>query len=124
MSASTKALLTTRESKTGKTGNSSSQANKISRSPPINSPVDRISFLQRTIGNREAERLLKSGVIQANLAIGRSFAESEECEECKKKQQLGLQTKLKINEPGDVYEREADRIAEQVLAAPAYVPIG
>jgi hypothetical protein len=33
---------------------------------------------------------------------------------------LGLQTKLKVNEPGDIYEQEADRIADQVVATPAY----
>jgi hypothetical protein len=31
-----------------------------------------------------------------------------------------LQTKLRINAPGDICEQEADRIAEQVLAKPAY----
>ena len=36
------------------------------------------------------------------------------------KQQLGLQTKLKVNEPGDIYEREADRVADQVLATSAH----
>ncbi|MGI9182853.1 MAG: eCIS core domain-containing protein [Longimicrobiaceae bacterium] len=30
-----------------------------------------------------------------------------------------MQTKLKVNEPGDVYEREADRIADRVMSAPA-----
>jgi hypothetical protein len=39
-----------------------------------------------------------------------------ECNECRKKKILGLQTKLRINEPGDAYEQEADRVAEQVLA--------
>lgn len=34
-------------------------------------------------------------------------------------QRSGLQTKLTINTPGDRYEQEADRIAEQVMAAPA-----
>ena len=33
---------------------------------------------------------------------------------------MGLQTKLRVNEPGDVYEQEADRVAEQVLAKPAH----
>jgi len=33
---------------------------------------------------------------------------------------LGLQTKLKVNEPGDIYEQEADRIADQVLATPVH----
>jgi REP element-mobilizing transposase RayT len=49
------------------------------------------------VGNRGVEGLLKSGVIQA---------------------------KLKVNEPGDIYEQEADRIAGQVLAAPTRAPVG
>ena len=36
------------------------------------------------------------------------------------KKRLGLQTKLKVNEPGDIYEREADRVADQVMATPAH----
>lgn len=31
-----------------------------------------------------------------------------------------IQTKLALNKPGDEYEREADRVADQVLAAPAH----
>src|SRR5262245_36712661 len=29
-----------------------------------------------------------------------------------------IQTKLKVSEPGDIYEQEADRISGEVLAAP------
>jgi hypothetical protein len=58
-----------------------------------------------------------SGILQRKCACGGSAGMSGECEECSKKQRLGLQTKLKINEPGDIYEREADRVADQVLAA-------
>ena len=47
-----------------------------------------------------------------------------ECEECSKKKMLGLQTKLRINEPGDAYEQEADRVADQVLAQPARPDVG
>ncbi|MGH8526330.1 MAG: DUF4157 domain-containing protein, partial [Gammaproteobacteria bacterium] len=43
-----------------------------------------------------------------------------ECEECGKTKRFGLQTKLNINEPGDIYEREADRVADQVMATPAH----
>lgn len=57
------------------------------------SPVDRIMFLQRTIGNQAVGRLIKSGSWQAKLRIG---------------------------QPGDIYEQEADRVAEQVMAAPAH----
>jgi Domain of unknown function (DUF4157) len=57
----------------------------------MNSPVDRILFLQRAIGNQAVARLMKSGALQAKLRIG---------------------------QPGDVYEQEADRVAEQVMKMP------
>ncbi len=206
MSASTKASLKTHESKTG---NSPSHANKTNSSPSINSAVDQISLLQRTIGNRAVERLLKSGVnqveprdgqpaakrvflakanveerddkfpqegdrgaerrasgagsilpsavargtlqdlygnqlvpqarngssgqsapsaslrrsesgiLQRKCACGNAAGVSGECEGCATKRRLGLQTKLKVNKPGDIYEQEADRISDQVMAAPA-----
>jgi len=47
-----------------------------------------------------------------------------ECKECGKKKLMGLQTKLRVNESGDTYEREADRVAEQVLAQPAHPDVG
>ncbi len=64
---------------------------KTNFSESINSPVDHIMFLQRTICNQAVQELFKSGVIQA---------------------------KLKIGQPGDIYEREADRVAEQVMRMP------
>ena len=42
----------------------------------------------------------------------------------RKKKMVGLQTKLRINEPSDIYEQEADRVAEQVLAKPACPQVG
>ncbi len=53
---------------------------KSDYSQSINSSVDRILFLQRTIGNQAVGRLIKSGALQAKLSIGA---------------------------PGDVYEQEA-----------------
>jgi hypothetical protein len=47
--------------------------------------------LQQTHGNRYVQRLIKPIV---------------------------LQTKLSVNTPGDIYEREADRAAEQVMRMP------
>jgi len=38
------------------------------------------------------------------------------CPRCK--DELGIQTKLKISEPGDKYEQEADRIADEVMRMP------
>jgi hypothetical protein len=44
-----------------------------------------------------------------------------ECAACKderEKLEMGLQTKLAVNTPGDVYEQEADRVADQVMRMP------
>ena len=59
------------------------------------------------------------GVVQRKCACGNHTMAGGECSECSKKKRLGLQTKLTVNEPGDSYEQEADRIAEQVMAMPA-----
>ncbi|OEU83690.1 MAG: hypothetical protein BA873_08700 [Desulfobulbaceae bacterium C00003063] len=58
---------------------------KTGPSQSISSHVDKILFLQRSIGNQAVGRLIKSGA---------------------------LQTKLRIGQPGDIYEQEADRVAE------------
>ena len=64
---------------------------KKNHSKTKNSPVDRILFLQRTAGNQAVQRLIKSGDLQAKLRIG---------------------------QPGNIYEQEADRVAEQVMRMP------
>ncbi len=64
---------------------------KTESSQSMNSPVDRILFLQRTIGNQAVGKLIKSEALQAKLRIG---------------------------QPWDVYEQEADRVAEQVMRMP------
>ena len=179
MSAGIKASVTARESRTQ---NSSWQESKPELSPPTSLPTDQISFLQRTVGNRQVGRLLNSwlskaekngngqaigkssflpfvaeeinnrgervrnsgasvqsavvgsylphgavrlragqgAILQRKCACGGAADMSGECEECRKKRRLGLQTKLKVNEPGDVYEQEANRIADQLMAAPAH----
>jgi len=55
---------------------------------PMDSPVEQIFHLQRTIGNQDVQRLIKSGAIQAKLTIG---------------------------QPNDKYEQEADRMADRVM---------
>lgn len=56
----------------------------------MNSPVEQVLFLQRMIGNQAVQGLIKSGALQA---------------------------KLKLGKPGDIYEQEADRVAEQVVSS-------
>lgn len=70
--------------------NKASQTRKADISQTANSPADRVLFLQRTIGNQAVQRLINSRV---------------------------LQTKLRIGKPDDIYEQEADRIAEQIVSS-------
>jgi len=58
--------------------------------------------------------------LQRKGACGGPAGLTGECEECSKKKRLGLQTKLKVNEPGDIYDQEADRIADQVISTRAH----
>lgn len=60
-----------------------------------------------------------SRLLQRNCgSCGNHTIAGGECSECSKGKRLPLQTKLTVNEPGDIYEQEADRIADQVLAIP------
>jgi outer membrane protein OmpA-like peptidoglycan-associated protein len=87
---SERAKVTTKTSE-AKKENSASQTREAKFPKSIGSPFDQILFLQRTIGNQAVERLLKSGAIQAKLTIG---------------------------QPNDIYEQEADRVAEQIMQMP------
>ena len=75
-----------------------SKANKTVTAKPgieftqaVDSPVEQILHLQRTIGNRAVQRLIESGTLQAQLNIG---------------------------QPNDKYGQEADRIADKVMTMP------
>jgi hypothetical protein len=52
--------------------------------------------------------------LQRKCACGGTPGPSGECAECKRKR-LSLQPKLTVNQPGDRYEQEADRVAEAVV---------
>lgn len=101
---------------------------EVARQPVPTSPGGAILALKRSAGNQAVSHLLgqglrtspsTSGLLQRKCACGNNAMAGGGCEECGKKQRLGLQTKLKVNEPGDIYEQEADRIADQVMATPA-----
>jgi hypothetical protein len=59
-------------------------------------------------------------LLQRKCACGGSAGLTGECEECRTQRLLGkpLQAKLRINQPGDEYEQEADRVADQVMRMP------
>jgi hypothetical protein len=84
--------------KSSKSRNRSLNQSEINSSgKSISSPVDQILSLQKTVGNKVVQRMFKSGTLQA---------------------------KLKIGQTGDRHEREADRVAEQIMrmGEPAIYP--
>lgn len=87
MSERAKATAKTPEAKKNKFA-SKIQKSDFNPSYSLNAPINQIMFLQRNIGNQAVQGLLHSGA---------------------------LQTKLKIGQPNDMYEQEADRAAEQVI---------
>ncbi len=62
-----------------------------------------------------------SGLVQRKCACGGSLGLDHECGECRRKglasQPPLVQTKLQVNQPGNRYEQEADRMAKQVTYA-------
>ncbi len=65
---------------------------------------------------------LTGGTLQRKCAsCGNHTLAGDECSECRKKKWKEVQTKLKIGDSDDAYEREADRIADQVMAMPTPV---
>lgn len=62
--------------------------------------------------------LSQGGILQRKCACGSSAGAVGTCSECQSKEGMMLQTKLKIGEPGDKYEQEADQVAEQVMRMP------
>ncbi len=88
-------VLDNNTSKHAKAALTSFHVNNLKRDSP-----DYFLHLQRTIGNQAVQRLVRS----ENGGIkGFDFAK------------IGIQPKLKISQPGDDYEQEADRVAEQVM---------
>ncbi len=62
-------------------------------------------------------------LIQRKCACGGSAGLSSECAECQKEKLVGenpplVQPKLKIGQPNDKYEQEADRVADEVMRMP------
>lgn len=60
----------------------------------------------------------QSGILQRQCSCGGAATISEECDTCRTKKRSGPQTKLKVSTPGDIYEQEADRVANSVLSKP------
>ncbi len=80
--------------------------------------------LSPSIGKAQSNITPVTGpVLQRKCACGNHTIGGGECCECSKRNRLGLQTKLKVNEQGDIYEQEADRVADRVMATPAHTAV-
>ena len=60
---------------------------------------------------------IRGNFLQRQRARGDTPGPRSECGECREKGRFDLQAKLKINDPGDIYEQEADRIAAEFANA-------
>jgi hypothetical protein len=74
-----------------KKGSPASNTQKTDSFQSSNSTFDHILHLHRTIGNQAVQRLFTTGTIQPKLRIG---------------------------QPNDIYEQEADRVADEVMRMP------
>jgi len=89
--------------------------------------VNSILHLRRTLGNQAAQRKLQTDAeeLQSVLAGAATprLAQDFSWIPLRPPAAGALQTKLTVNTPGDVYEQEADRVADQVMAAPAHIDV-
>src|SRR5262245_56217815 len=56
------------------------------------------------------------GLLMRACACGGKAGPEGECDRCRDERSVTLQPKLRVNEPGDEFEREADRAADAVTA--------
>jgi Domain of unknown function (DUF4157) len=73
--------------------------------------------------SRDAEHITpassRSDLLQRKCACGSSAGLTGQCKECGEQRLIqGVQTQLTISQPGDRFEQEADRVAEQVMRSP------
>ena len=77
--------------------------------------VTAIQQLERTIGNRAVQRKLLTDTDKASLPTGREANRISP----RSAATAAIRRSPAVSEPGDDYEREADRTAEQVMRSPA-----
>ncbi len=100
---------------------SSNLARSHTTTPGLHHRADLIPHLQDTIGSQVVQRILqthaeepKAGLTEAASRFGHDFSRTPTHSTAAG----AIQTKLAINKPGDEYEQEANRVAEQVMRMP------
>jgi Domain of unknown function (DUF4157) len=59
------------------------------------------------------------GLLLRKCACGGAAGSGGECKQCRRKRTGGIQAKLRVNQPGDAFEQEADRMAEAAVSGGA-----
>ena len=97
----------------------SKSENQVREFFPQNHAVRSIFHLQRTIGNRAVLRLLQANTKELKktsaATVSNRFAHDFNQIPVPASASNNIQLKLKINAPRDIYEQEADRVANQML---------
>ncbi len=73
-----------------------------------------------TAGPSSGRESVRGGSLQRRCACGSHAPGGGPCPACREKPSGSLQAKLALGAPRDVYEDEADRVAERVMATPAH----
>jgi outer membrane protein OmpA-like peptidoglycan-associated protein len=85
--------------------------------------VNSILHLQRTIGNQAVLRLLEAntGDVEGESTTSETACFSHDVSQIPvyPKTPVRVQAKLTVSTPGDIYEQEADRVADEVMRTPA-----
>jgi hypothetical protein len=81
--------------------------------------VQHFHDLQHTYGNRAVMRMMGAvnGAVLQRKRLARAAVQGP-CPECAMEGEGALRPKLTTSQPGDRYEQEADRVAEQVMRMP------
>jgi hypothetical protein len=78
---------------------------------PLEHEADRVADQVMRMPDKQQQRACACG----SPAMG-----AGECSACRRRHRLSLQTKLKVNKPGSIYEQEGGRVFHQVTAMSGY----
>jgi len=94
---------------------------KIERPMTGMTPMGTTQLLQRSLGNRAMTSLIRQQGHTGSLGLQRACACGGSCANCaaKKEDEKSLvQPKLTVGAANDVYEQEADQVADQIMRMP------
>jgi Domain of unknown function (DUF4157) len=88
----------------------SSTSNSASATAAVGLAPNSLSYVQRALGNdnNNHDQSAKWTMVRSTNASDNTFSSAREINN-------NLQPKLKVSQPGDIYEQEADKVADQIM---------